>query len=112
MLVCPIDAERAAVHEYEYRRFADGLDSLQQLLLRRREIQARTIATCEPFRIHLHLLTFDVGGESCDHDHEIGPTCSLDCFVSRCVSFYQLGSTYIDHLRLRESRANAGEDRD
>ncbi len=63
----PVDGQRRARREHQNNRLAEGLQRLEQLLLRPRQAQIRAVTTRETGIVDLHLLAFDV---SCESSHE------------------------------------------
>src|SRR5579885_2735436 len=71
IFVRPIDRESAAVEQDKHGGLPHGDNTLEQLLLRRRQINPGAVAAGKALDLNLHFLTFDRWGETENHHDKI-----------------------------------------
>ena len=62
----------AAAEVHQHQRAAQAGQALQQLLLRRREVDPGAVPAREAGRQHRHLLAFELPGQAAGEDHQVG----------------------------------------
>ena len=72
MLCRPGQAQRAAVEQHDDRRLAQGVDALQQLLLRAGQADVCAVTTGKTGHLDRHLFALQLRRQAQDHDHRLG----------------------------------------
>src|SRR5579864_1808313 len=79
VLLRPVHAERAAVHQHDDERLAGRGKRLDQILFRHRQIEAGAVAAGKARLTHRHLFALKATGDTDDCDNDVSILCSRYC---------------------------------
>ena len=79
MLLRPVHAESAAVHQHDDERLATHSKRLDQVFFRLWQIKARTVPAGKAGLTHRHFFPFKAAGDADDGDDDIGVLGSSHC---------------------------------